>query len=75
MSKQRYEIVIENNSLSEYDLGTVKYALSSKSAKNAIKRADFLISEDKRGRINLSYYGKQFLMALATAAEADIYVG
>jgi hypothetical protein len=74
MAKQRYEIVIENHSLSEYDFNTVKYAMGSKSAKNAIKRADFLLKEDKLGRINLTYYGRQFLSGLAIAAEADLYV-
>ena len=74
MSKMRYQITIENNTLSENDKKIVKYALSSKSPKEAIKRSDELIRQDKLGKINLTYYSRQFLNGLAISAEADLYV-
>lgn len=74
MAKLRYEIVLENHTLSDYDVNTVKQAFSAKSPKDAISKADYLLGLDKSGRINLTYYGKQFLNGLAIAAEADLHV-
>lgn len=71
----RWKHVIEHNSLSDYDKDTVSYALKSKSAQDAIKRADFLLKKDRErtDNFNLTYYGREFLNALATSAELDIY--
>ena len=74
MEKMRFQITIDHNTLSDYDKKAVKYALGSKSPKDAIRRADELLSQDKSGKINLTYYSRQFLNGLAISAEADLYV-
>lgn len=74
MAKLRYELVLENHTLSDYDVNTVKQAFAAKSPKDAIYKADHLLRLDKSGKINLTYYGKQFLNGLAIAAETDLHV-
>lgn len=65
--KMRYQIVIEQNGLSDYDKNSVGYVFNSSSPRDAIRRVDSVLKSDK-----LSYYAKQFLYAVATSAEADL---
>lgn len=65
--RPRYKTVISRNSLSDYDKKAVEYTFASSSPKDAIRRAEHVLSKSDR----LSYYAKQYLYALATAAETD----
>lgn len=67
--RQRYQVTIRRNSLSDYDKKKVAYALSSNSPKDAIERSEHLL---KKGE--LGFFAKEFLNALIISAETDLYL-
>jgi translation initiation factor IF-3 len=70
--KLRYKITIDRNGLSERDRGIVRYALQSKSPKDAIRRSELLLQKHKDREIRIPYFAKLFLKALAISAENDL---
>lgn len=70
MLKQRYQITLERHELLQKDFDKLKIVFSSKSPKEAIRNVERI----KKSDVNLSYFAKQFLEAVAISAEADLYV-
>jgi hypothetical protein len=72
MRKERYKFTINHHGLRDYDLEKVNYVFEASSAKDAIRRVNYVYKRAEESKTKLTYYAKQFLEAVAISAETDL---
>lgn len=72
MRKERYKFTIRHHGLRDYDVEKINYIFEASSAKDAVRRVDYIYKRAADSNIRLSYYAKQFLEAVAISAETDM---
>ncbi len=69
---QRYELTLRLNGLNDYEKNSIQSVFASKSAKDALYRADEFLNKYRSKEVRLTYRTKDFLEALAISAMTDL---